>query len=56
VPASLSLAGVLVGAVGGFVLATTYDHGNPLQRVAGRIVGGLMIAVGAGLFVAGLVR
>ncbi len=55
-PASFSLAGVLVGAVGGFVLATTYDHQNPLQRTAGRVVGALLIAFGAGLFIAGLVR
>jgi hypothetical protein len=51
--ASLSLAGVLVGCVGAFVLATMYDHSDPVQRVVGCVSGPLMVAIGIGLFVLG---
>jgi sulfite exporter TauE/SafE len=53
VGATLSLAGVLVGAIGGFVVATTYDHKNPIEQKAGLIIGILLIFVGIGLFIAG---
>jgi len=49
----LSLAGVLVGGVGGFVVATTYDHRNPIERQAGLIMGVVLMAVGIGLFITG---
>ena len=51
--ATLSLAGVLVGAIGGFVAATTYDHKNPVEQKAGLIIGVLLMIVGVGLFIAG---
>lgn len=51
--ASLSLAGVLIGAIGGFVLATMSGHRDPIQRIAGCSIGGLLIAIGIGLFFAG---
>jgi MFS superfamily sulfate permease-like transporter len=53
VTASLSLAGVLTGAIGGFVLATMSGHPDRIQRIAGCTLGGVLIAIGIGLFVAG---
>jgi hypothetical protein len=49
----LSLAGVLVGGVGGFVVATTYDHKNPVERKVGLAMGVAMMLAGIGLFTAG---
>ena len=51
--ASLSLTGVLIGAIGGFVLATMSGHRSSVQRLAGCILGILLTAVGIGLFLAG---
>ena len=51
--ASLSLAGVLIGAIGGFVLATMSGHRDRIQRIAGYALGGLLIAIGIGFFFAG---
>jgi sulfite exporter TauE/SafE len=53
VGATLSLAGVLVGGVGGFVVATTYDHQNPVERKTGLVIGVLLMLAGIGLFTAG---
>jgi len=53
VTASLSLAGVFIGAIGGFLLATMSGHHDRIQRIAGCTLGGLLIAVGIGLFFAG---
>jgi hypothetical protein len=49
----VSLAGVLVGGVGGFVVATTYDHKNSIERRVGLAIGVSMMLVGIGLFIAG---
>jgi hypothetical protein len=49
----LSLAGVLVGGIGGFVLATTYDHENPTERPIGLAIGVVLMAIGVGLFTVG---
>jgi sulfite exporter TauE/SafE len=51
--ASLSLAGVMTGAIGGFVVATTYDHRNPIERKLGIAIGIFLMVVGTGLFIAG---
>jgi len=53
VGATLSLVGVLVGGVGGFVVATTYEHTNPVERKAGLTIGGCLMLIGIGLFVVG---
>jgi hypothetical protein len=53
VTASLSLAGVLIGAIGGFLMATMFGHCDSIQRLAGCALGGLLIAIGIGLFFAG---
>jgi hypothetical protein len=55
VGATLSLAGVLVGGIGGFVVATTYDHENSVERKVGVVIGVLLMVVGIGLFIAGWV-
>jgi len=49
----VSLAGVLVGGIGGFVVATTYDHKNPIEQKTGVALGALLMVVGIGLFAAG---
>jgi hypothetical protein len=51
--ASLSLAGVLIGAIGGFVLATMSGHRDRIQRIVGCTLGGVLIAIGVGLLFAG---
>jgi len=53
VGATVSLAGVLVGGIGGFVAATIYDHKNPVERKVGLAIGASMMLVGIGLFIAG---
>jgi hypothetical protein len=55
VGATLSLAGVLVGGIGGFVVATTYDLENSVERKVGVSIGVLLMVVGVGLFIAGWV-
>ena len=49
---TLSLAGVLVVSLGAFLLATTYDR-RPVERRTGFAVGGFLMALGLGLFIAG---
>ena len=53
VTASLSLTGVFIGAIGGFLLATMSGHRDRIQRIAGCTLGGLLTAIGIGLFFAG---
>ena len=53
VGATLSLTGVLVGGIGGFVLATTYDGESRVERKTGLAIGVVLMALGTGLFIAG---
>ena len=53
VGATFSLVGVLVGGIGGFVVATTYDHKNPIEQMVGFAIGVSMMLAGIGLFIAG---
>ena len=49
----LSLTGVLLGGVGAFVLATTYDRENPVERKVGLAVGVVLTVLGVVLFTVG---
>ena len=50
---TLSLVGVLVVSLGAFVVATTYDHQNPIEQMVGFAIGVTMMLVGIGLFITG---
>lgn len=49
----LSLAGVLVGGIGGFVVATMYDRESPLEQKVGVGVGVALMVLGVAMFIAG---
>lgn len=53
---SLSMLGVLISGVGGFILVASWDSGRAARTRKSHLLAYILIGVGIALFVAGVVQ